>query len=201
MTYQRRIHRLEPQADENAADGDTAATARRLRKVWRPLLGVERRRLTDLRCRGQISHDPATVERQARLSESVRMPARQSGVSSSCQPLREDPELADAIPGALTGRKSRPTLRGGRARPLRRAGRRCLDGPRDRQRPGPGGTARARRAAADAVAGRRPGRAPRACFPLGREAASAVALLALVRGGEPWPSGGSRRGLGAPRSA
>ena len=103
--------------------------------------------------------------RQAPLSESVGMSAGQSAVSSSCQLLRKIPELADAIPAALTGRKSRSTPRGTVAKPG--AGRRCLDGPRERQRPGPGGTARARSAGADAVPGRRTDRALAGVLPAG----------------------------------
>ncbi len=71
MTYELRIHRLEPHADGNAADGDEAAAARRIRELRRELIGVERRRLADLRRRGQISaHTLRRIEHELDLEES-----------------------------------------------------------------------------------------------------------------------------------
>jgi monovalent cation/hydrogen antiporter len=55
LTYEQRIHRLEPELDGDAAGGDEAATARRIRSVRRELIAVERTRLGELRRRGEIS--------------------------------------------------------------------------------------------------------------------------------------------------
>lgn len=70
-TYELRIHRLEPQADGNVASGDEAATAHRIRELRRELIGVERRRLADLRRRSQISaHTLRRIEHELDLEES-----------------------------------------------------------------------------------------------------------------------------------
>lgn len=71
MTYELRIQRLEPPADGNAARADEAAAARRIRELRRELIGVERRRLADLRRRGQISaHTLRRIEHELDLEES-----------------------------------------------------------------------------------------------------------------------------------
>ena len=70
-TYELRIHRLEPHADGNPARGDEAAAARRIRELRRELIGVERRRLADLRRRGQISAQSLRqIEHELDLEES-----------------------------------------------------------------------------------------------------------------------------------
>jgi len=70
-TYEQRIHRLEPQVDGDVADGDEAATARRIRELRRDLIGVERRRLADLRRRGEISAESMRrIEHELDLDES-----------------------------------------------------------------------------------------------------------------------------------
>ncbi len=71
MTYELRIQRLEPHADGNAARSDEAAAARRIRELRRELIGVERRRLADLRRRSQISaHTLRRIEHELDLEES-----------------------------------------------------------------------------------------------------------------------------------
>jgi len=71
MTYELRIQRLEPHADGNAARDDEAAAARRIRELRRELIGVERRRLADLRRRSQISaHTQRRIEHELDLEES-----------------------------------------------------------------------------------------------------------------------------------
>jgi Na+/H+ antiporter len=55
VTYEQRIHRLEPEAEGDPAGGDEAATARRIRDLRRELTAVERTRLRELRRRGEIS--------------------------------------------------------------------------------------------------------------------------------------------------
>jgi Na+/H+ antiporter len=55
MTYEQRIHRLEPELDGDAIGGDEAATARRVRALRRELITVERARLGELRRRREIS--------------------------------------------------------------------------------------------------------------------------------------------------
>ena len=55
LAYEQRIHRLEPEVDGDGADGDEAASARRLRDLRRELIAVERGRLADLRRRGEVS--------------------------------------------------------------------------------------------------------------------------------------------------
>ena len=71
MTYELRIQRLEPHADGNAARDDEAAAARRIRELRRELIGVERRRLVDLRRRSQISaHTLRRIEHELDLEES-----------------------------------------------------------------------------------------------------------------------------------
>ncbi|MGH2885674.1 MAG: hypothetical protein ACRDPA_23740, partial [Solirubrobacteraceae bacterium] len=71
LTYEQRIHRLEPQVDGDAADLGEAATARRLRELRRELIGVERSRLADLRRRGEISAESMRrIEHELDLDES-----------------------------------------------------------------------------------------------------------------------------------
>ncbi len=71
LTYEQRIHRLEPEVDGDAADGDEAATARRLRELRRELIAVERSRLADLRRRGEVSADSMRrIEHELDLEES-----------------------------------------------------------------------------------------------------------------------------------
>jgi Na+/H+ antiporter len=55
LTYEQRIHRLEPEADGDRSAGDEAEVARRIRVLRRELIAVERTRLTELRRRGEIS--------------------------------------------------------------------------------------------------------------------------------------------------
>jgi CPA1 family monovalent cation:H+ antiporter len=69
--YEQRIHRLAPEVDHDADDGDEAAAARRLRQLRRELIGVERRRLGELRRRGELSADSMRrIERELDLEES-----------------------------------------------------------------------------------------------------------------------------------
>jgi CPA1 family monovalent cation:H+ antiporter len=71
LTYEQRIYRLEPEVDGDAADGDEAVTARRLRELRRELIAVERRRLADLRRRGEISAESMRrIEHELDLEES-----------------------------------------------------------------------------------------------------------------------------------
>ena len=71
LTYEQRIYRLEPEVDGGVADGDEAALARRLREVRRELIAVERRRLADLRRRGEISAESMRrIEHELDLDES-----------------------------------------------------------------------------------------------------------------------------------
>jgi CPA1 family monovalent cation:H+ antiporter len=70
-TFEQRIHRLEPEADEDAAAGDDAAIAQRIRDLRRELIGVERDRLGDLRRRGEISAESVRrIEHELDLEES-----------------------------------------------------------------------------------------------------------------------------------
>jgi Na+/H+ antiporter len=55
LTYEQRIHRLEPEADGDRATGDAAEVAHRTRELRRELIAVERTRLSELRRRGEIS--------------------------------------------------------------------------------------------------------------------------------------------------
>jgi CPA1 family monovalent cation:H+ antiporter len=71
MTYEQRIHRLEPEVEEGATAGDEAAVARQIRELRRELIAVERRRLGDLRRRGEISAESVRrVEHELDLEES-----------------------------------------------------------------------------------------------------------------------------------
>lgn len=71
LTYEQRIHRLEPEVDGEAADGDEAATARRVRELRQELIAVERRGLADLRRRGEISAESMRrIEHELDLEES-----------------------------------------------------------------------------------------------------------------------------------
>ncbi len=55
LTYEQRIHRLDPDAGSDGNKTDEAATALRIRDLRRELIAVERSRLRDLRRRGDIS--------------------------------------------------------------------------------------------------------------------------------------------------
>jgi CPA1 family monovalent cation:H+ antiporter len=69
VTYEQRIHRLEPRVD--AADVDEAATARQIRELRHELIAVERSRLADLRRRGEISAESMRrIEHELDLEES-----------------------------------------------------------------------------------------------------------------------------------
>ena len=69
--YEQRISRLEPDADGRAADDDAAHAAQRLRELRHELIAVERRRLTDLRRRGEISAETQRrIEHELDLEES-----------------------------------------------------------------------------------------------------------------------------------
>ena len=71
MTYEQRIHRLEPEVEEDATAGDEAAIARRIRELRRELIGIERRRLSELRRRGEISAESERrIEHELDLEES-----------------------------------------------------------------------------------------------------------------------------------
>jgi CPA1 family monovalent cation:H+ antiporter len=71
LTYEQRIHRLEPEVDGDGADGDEAALARRLRELRRELIAVERSRLAKLRRRGEISAESMRrIEHELDLEES-----------------------------------------------------------------------------------------------------------------------------------
>jgi Na+/H+ antiporter len=71
LTYEQRIYRLDPEVDGHAADGDEAASARRLRDLRRELITVERSRLADLRRRGEVSADSMRrIEHELDLEES-----------------------------------------------------------------------------------------------------------------------------------
>jgi CPA1 family monovalent cation:H+ antiporter len=71
LTYEQRIHRLEPEVDGDAADGDEAVIARRLRDLRRELIAVERNRLAALRRRGEVSAESMRrIEHELDLEES-----------------------------------------------------------------------------------------------------------------------------------
>jgi monovalent cation/hydrogen antiporter len=71
MTFEQRIHRLEPEIDDDGTAGDEAATAHRIREVRRELIAVERRRLAELRRRGEISAESVRrIEHELDLEES-----------------------------------------------------------------------------------------------------------------------------------
>ncbi|HET6865995.1 MAG TPA: Na+/H+ antiporter [Solirubrobacteraceae bacterium] len=71
MTFEQRIHRLEPEAEADATPGDEAAIARRIRELRRELIAVERRRLGELRRRGEISAESVRrIEHELDLEES-----------------------------------------------------------------------------------------------------------------------------------
>jgi CPA1 family monovalent cation:H+ antiporter len=71
MTYEQRIHRLEPEVDDKATAGDEAAVARQIRELRRELIAVERRRLGELRRRGEISAESVRrIEHELDLEES-----------------------------------------------------------------------------------------------------------------------------------
>ena len=71
FTYEQRISRLEPDADGRAADADTAHAAQQIRELRHELIAVDRRRLTDLRRRGEISAETQRrIEHELDLEES-----------------------------------------------------------------------------------------------------------------------------------
>ena len=71
MTFEQRIHRLEPEAHDDAVAGDEAAVASRIRELRRELIAVERRRLGELRRRGEISAETVRrIEHELDLEES-----------------------------------------------------------------------------------------------------------------------------------
>jgi CPA1 family monovalent cation:H+ antiporter len=71
MTYEQRIHRLEPEAHEDATAGDEAAIAHRIRELRRELIAVQRRRLGELRRRREISAESERrIEHDLDLEES-----------------------------------------------------------------------------------------------------------------------------------
>jgi Na+/H+ antiporter len=71
MTFEQRIHRLEPETDDDATAGDEAAVAQRIRELRRELIAVERRRLGELRRRGEISAESVRrIEHELDLEES-----------------------------------------------------------------------------------------------------------------------------------
>jgi len=71
LTYEQRVHRLEPQVAGDGAGGDEAAIAHRIRELRRELIGVERSRLADLRRRGEISAESMRrIEHELDLDES-----------------------------------------------------------------------------------------------------------------------------------
>jgi CPA1 family monovalent cation:H+ antiporter len=71
LTYEQRIHRLEPEIDDDATPGDEAAIAQRIRELRRELIGVERDRLSQLRRRGEISAETVRrIEHELDLEES-----------------------------------------------------------------------------------------------------------------------------------
>ncbi len=71
MTFEQRIHRLEPEAHEDATAGDEAAIAQRIRELRRDLIAVERRRLVEMRRRGEISAESLRrIEHELDLEES-----------------------------------------------------------------------------------------------------------------------------------
>jgi len=55
LTYEQRIHRLDPDAGSDRDGSDEAAAAAQIRDLRRELIGVERNRLRNLRRRGEIS--------------------------------------------------------------------------------------------------------------------------------------------------
>jgi NhaP-type Na+/H+ or K+/H+ antiporter len=72
VRYEQRIHRFGPGAEGRERDGDDAAeTAQRMRELQHELIGAERRRLADLRRRGEIStHTQRRIEHELDLEES-----------------------------------------------------------------------------------------------------------------------------------
>jgi CPA1 family monovalent cation:H+ antiporter len=72
IAYEQRIDRLGPGAEGRENDGDEAAEAAlRMRELRHELIGAERRRLADLRRRGEISsHTQRRIEHELDLEES-----------------------------------------------------------------------------------------------------------------------------------
>ncbi len=71
LSYEQRIHRLDPEIEEGTAGGDEAAVARQVRELRRELIGVERTRLAALRRRGEISAESLRqIEHELDLEES-----------------------------------------------------------------------------------------------------------------------------------
>jgi CPA1 family monovalent cation:H+ antiporter len=71
MTFEQRIHRHEAEIDDDATAGDEAAVAGRIRELRRELIAVERRRLGELRQRGEISAESVRrIEHELDLEDS-----------------------------------------------------------------------------------------------------------------------------------
>ena len=72
LTYEQRIHRLEPETGDGADEaGDQAEASRRMRDLRRELISVERARLAQLRRRGEISAESVRrIEHELDLEES-----------------------------------------------------------------------------------------------------------------------------------
>jgi Na+/H+ antiporter len=71
LTFEQRIHRLEPEIDGDTAGGDEAEIAHRIRELRRELIAVERTRLGQLRRRGEISAESLRrIEHELDLEES-----------------------------------------------------------------------------------------------------------------------------------
>jgi CPA1 family monovalent cation:H+ antiporter len=71
LSFEQRIHRLEPEIDDDATPGDDAAIAHRILELRHELIGVERERLSQLRRRGEISAETVRrIEHELDLEES-----------------------------------------------------------------------------------------------------------------------------------
>ncbi|MGN6871118.1 MAG: hypothetical protein ACTHMY_22215 [Solirubrobacteraceae bacterium] len=69
--FEQRIHRLEPEIDDEVTAGDEAAVAQQIRELRRDLIAVERRRLGELRRRGGISAESVRrIEHELDLEDS-----------------------------------------------------------------------------------------------------------------------------------
>ena len=72
LTYEQRIHRLEPETGDGADEaGNQAEASRWMRDLRRELISVERARLAELRRRGEISAESVRrIEHELDLEES-----------------------------------------------------------------------------------------------------------------------------------
>jgi CPA1 family monovalent cation:H+ antiporter len=71
LIYEQRIHRLEPEIDDDATPGHEAAIAHRVVELRHELIAVERDRLSQLRRRGDISAETVRrIEHELDLEES-----------------------------------------------------------------------------------------------------------------------------------